>query len=75
MERYMGMETTRLIRPNELARTLGVSTVTLWKWRRDKILPEPLKIGPRFIAWEPEVIQEWLKRKNKSKGRVSKAVK
>jgi prophage regulatory protein len=68
----MGMEATRLIRPNELARVLGVSTVTLWKWRRDKILPEPIKIGPRFIAWEAEVIQDWLKGQNTPQGQKSR---
>jgi prophage regulatory protein len=61
------MEATRLIRPKELAKALGVSTVTLWKWRRDKILPEPLKIGPRFVAWQPETIEKWLKAQNNSR--------
>ncbi len=61
----MGTEITRLIRPNELAKMLGVSTVTLWKWRRDKILPEPMNIGPRFIAWHPDIIEHWIKSQNK----------
>ena len=63
----MDMDTTRLVRPNELAKVLGVSTVTLWKWRRDRILPEPMKIGPRFIAWETHVIEQWIKSQNTSK--------
>jgi|AntRauTorckE5430_2_1112549.scaffolds.fasta_scaffold57247_2 prophage regulatory protein len=71
----MRMETTRLIRPNELAKMLGVSTVTLWKWRRDGILPEPMRIGPRFIGWERVVIHYWLKRRNKSKDKANKTVK
>lgn len=50
-----------MIRPKELAEMLGVSTVTLWAWRKKNILPEPTAIGPRLIGWKQDVIQDWLK--------------
>jgi prophage regulatory protein len=56
----MDMELTKFIRPQQLAIMLGVSTVTLWRWRKDRILPEPLSIGPRFIGWPPSVIYQWI---------------
>ncbi|MAD53145.1 MULTISPECIES: helix-turn-helix transcriptional regulator [unclassified Idiomarina] len=49
-----------IIRPAQLAEMLGVSTVTLWNWRRKKIMPEPLCFGPRFIGWKKDVITEWI---------------
>jgi predicted DNA-binding transcriptional regulator AlpA len=39
---------------------LGVSTVTLWTWRKNKLLPEPTAIGPRFIGWRQDVVEDWL---------------
>tara|TARA_R110001583_G_scaffold185085_5_gene345006 strand:- start:1099 stop:1278 length:180 start_codon:yes stop_codon:yes gene_type:complete len=51
----------QIVRPAELAATLGVSTVTLWSWRRKGILPEPMTLGPRFIGWRNDVLNDWLK--------------
>ncbi|WP_462150718.1 helix-turn-helix transcriptional regulator [Pseudoalteromonas xiamenensis] len=50
----------KIVRPAELAATLGVSTVTLWNWRRKGILPEPITFGPRFIGWPSAILNEWL---------------
>ena len=49
----------RIVRPAELAAALGVSTVTLWNWRRKGILPEPNAYGPRFIGWPHSTIEAW----------------
>lgn len=48
------------VRPAELAAALGVSTVTLWNWRRNGVLPEPMNLGPRFIGWHKDVLNSWL---------------
>jgi predicted DNA-binding transcriptional regulator AlpA len=48
-----------IVRPAELAAILGVSTVTLWNWRRKGILPEPATYGPRFIGWPQSIIDDW----------------
>jgi predicted DNA-binding transcriptional regulator AlpA len=49
-----------IVRPAELASVLGVSTVTLWTWRRNGTLPEPMALGPRFIGWPKHVLNDWL---------------
>ena len=49
-----------IVRPADLAEVLGVSIVTLWNWRRSGVLPEPLSLGPRFIGWPCEVLNEWI---------------
>jgi prophage regulatory protein len=58
------MKVNKMIRPKELAEMLGVSTVTLWTWRKKNILPEPTSIGPRLIGWQQDVIDEWLERQS-----------
>jgi prophage regulatory protein len=55
------MNVNKMIRPKELAEMLGVSTVTLWAWRKKNILPEPTAIGPRLIGWKQDVIEDWFK--------------
>jgi predicted DNA-binding transcriptional regulator AlpA len=47
-------------RPAQLAKKLGVSTCTLWRWRRDGYLPEPSKLGPKLVFWDVKVIDEWI---------------
>jgi hypothetical protein len=34
----MDTETPKFIRPHQLAKMIGVSTVTLWRWRKERIL-------------------------------------
>jgi len=59
-ERYMMNEQHRAYRPAELAKKLGVSTTTLWRWRKDGYLPEPSKLGPKLIFWDASVINKWM---------------
>jgi predicted DNA-binding transcriptional regulator AlpA len=71
----MDMETPKFIRPHQLAKILGVSTVTLWRWRKERILPEPMSIGPRFIGWQPSIIEQWINDQNITKDTASNTVK
>jgi prophage regulatory protein len=48
------------VRQHQLAEALGVSTVTLWNWRKQGYLPEPTQLGPRFVGWRRDVINQWL---------------
>jgi predicted DNA-binding transcriptional regulator AlpA len=50
----------QIVRPAELAAALGVSTVTLWHWRKNGTLPEPITFGPRFVGWPNQVLTRWL---------------
>jgi predicted DNA-binding transcriptional regulator AlpA len=29
----------------------GVSTATIWRWAKEKRIPQPVKIGLRFTRW------------------------
>lgn len=60
------IEDQRLIRPKDLARELCISPQTLWRWRRENRIPEPLFLGPRMRAWEVNVIEEWLKQQREN---------
>lgn len=55
-----------IIRPKQLAEILGVSVVTLWRWRQAKIIPEPILLGVRFVGWKESTIIEWLKDRENS---------
>lgn len=55
----------KIIRINELADTLGISKVTLWRWRKEGILPKPIQIGSRVVAWREDTINEWLNERSR----------
>lgn len=50
---------SRLVRPAELAKTLGVSRVTLWRWERAGRLPKKRHIGPNVVGWLESEIEDW----------------
>ncbi|WP_076920534.1 AlpA family transcriptional regulator [Pseudoalteromonas sp. SK18] len=56
-------KTTRIIRPKELAEMLGVTTVTLWNWRQQNKIPQPISFGTKFIGWKESTIEAWLSEK------------
>jgi len=55
-----------LIRASELRRLLGISESTLWRMRQRGEIPAPIYLSARIIAWEKQVISDWIKeRRNK----------
>jgi len=59
-----------VITTDELQKRLKISRFTVWKWRKDGILPEPIHLGTRSIRWDWEAIVLILKsRKSKKYGR------
>ena len=38
-------QSLRLVRNDEAAQMLGVSTTTLWRYCRDGVVPKPVKLG------------------------------
>ncbi|HAA96535.1 MAG TPA: transcriptional regulator [Alteromonas macleodii] len=48
------------VRANELSNFLGVSPSTLWRWRKNGILPAPIHIGPRVVGWRIRDIKVWI---------------
>jgi prophage regulatory protein len=39
---------------------IGVSKVTVWRWRRAGKFPEPVQLGPHVVAWPEAEIDAWL---------------
>ena len=56
-------ETMKLIRPNQLAEMLSVSTVTLWRMEKRGDLPPRIKISERAVGWRESDIEAWLNEK------------
>ena len=58
-----GVVALSLIRPNELAKRLGMSEAFIWKLRNEGELPPAVKIGrgPKACSgWREEDIAEWI---------------
>jgi prophage regulatory protein len=49
-----------LIRENELLRLLKISHSTVWRRRRARKFPEPIKLTDRSVAWRLADIRAWL---------------
>jgi predicted DNA-binding transcriptional regulator AlpA len=57
----------RIIRQVDVAAMLGVSPVTLWRWRNAKEFPEPIQLDKsgRLIGWRLSVIEQWIRERDK----------
>lgn len=49
-----------LISPKALSQLLGVSDVTIWRMRRDKIIPQPIQISAGRVGWRQSTIEKFL---------------
>ena len=54
------MKTQSLMTQQELAALLGVSVRTLRRYRKKRLVPEPVRFE-RQVRWDPSVIDRWLK--------------
>ena len=50
----------QILRERDVRALLGVSKVTLWRWRRAGNFPAPIRLGPNVIAWRRADVDEWL---------------
>lgn len=53
----------KILRMNELKKIIGVSSCTIWRWRKQNKFPRPIKLGERLIGWRESEINEWLANK------------
>jgi len=50
----------RIVRAAELAKLLGISSTSLWRWRQNGAFPQPIALGPRMVGWKIIDIEAWL---------------
>lgn len=43
----------------QLAERYGVTRPTIWRWVKERELPEPLKLAPRCTRWRLHEIEAW----------------
>ncbi len=43
----------------EVMQILHVSESTILRWRNEKLMPQPKKIGRRILGWKAEDFHEW----------------
>ena len=63
--KYSVSPNPRMLRMSEVARWLGVSRTTIYKWIRDGFLPQPIILGGQnqnnsASRWREDEIQAWL---------------
>jgi excisionase family DNA binding protein len=46
----------------EVARFLGVSTKTVWRWNETKRIPQGKKLPGRTVRWDPEALRRWFEK-------------
>jgi len=44
----------------DLATLVNKSKVTIWRWRKDEILPQPILVNGKCLGWRTSVIEQWL---------------
>jgi len=51
----------QLLRPDDVARTLGIGKRTFERWLSAGKFPRPdIKAGPRISLWRPASVQAWI---------------
>ena len=50
----------QLVSPSQLSDILQRSRVTIWRWIKEGILPQPIKVNGIVLGWKPDVIEQWL---------------
>jgi predicted DNA-binding transcriptional regulator AlpA len=53
------MSEARLISKREVARQLGVSPSTIYRFRLAGNFPDPVLLGTRKLRWQSEEIDQW----------------
>lgn len=55
--------TDKFLRQKEVARILGISTTTLWRYRKAGTIPQPINLSDQVIGWRASTIESWLETK------------
>ena len=44
---------------DQVAERLGVSTDSIYRWKRNGDFPKAVKLGPGFVRWRLADVEEW----------------
>jgi len=50
----------RMLSVAQLAKLLGTSEATIWRWSREGTMPAALKLGKKLTRWDSTAIEAWL---------------
>ena len=48
------------LRPRQVAKALGISNDTLYRWVANGMFPKPHKLGPSMSFWRTSTVNAWL---------------
>ena len=48
------------LRPRQVAKALGISNATLYRWVASGMFPKPYKLGPSMSFWRTSTVNAWL---------------
>ena len=48
------------LRPRQVAKALGISNATLYRWVANGMFPKPHKLGLSMSLWRTSVVNDWL---------------
>lgn len=51
---------TRVLLMSDVKRLTGKGRTTIWRWVKEDIFPQPIKISAQRIGWYEEVVEAWL---------------
>ncbi|CAM4329490.1 helix-turn-helix transcriptional regulator [Vibrio agarivorans] len=55
----------KFLRQKEVAQILGVTTTTLWRWRKSGIITQPIQLSDQVVGWRASTIEQWLEAKTR----------
>jgi prophage regulatory protein len=48
------------LRPRQVAKALGISNATLYRWVASGMFPKPHSLGPSMSFWRTSTVNAWL---------------
>ena len=62
---------TKLITKKEVARILGVSSSTVFRWSNSGHLLKPFLLGPNRTVWDLDELNKWIEDRKQHRGFLS----
>mgnify|MGYP003110288474 CR=1 FL=1 len=56
----MNQSSDKYLKATEVAQMLGVSRWTIWRWRKEGLLPPAFIMGRTMVRWREEDIKKWI---------------